>query len=586
MAPELVVVAIAFVIAAVVMWRARRIEGGAPAGKAVALLVVSAAGASALAGFVRPPPAPPPPSGIPPRSHEDGYASSDACRSCHPSEHASWSRTFHRTMTQRAEPSAVRAPLPAAMELDGLTYEVAVEAGRVVAGRPGKKEPVLLTTGSHHYQAFWVAGERPGELALFPLVYVFREARWLARRDVFLQPPGTSDAASGHGARWNSNCLACHAVAGRPGHDEDTNVFRTREAELGIACEACHGPGEAHAAARRNPIARVSQNGTSDPTIVNPARLGAERASAVCGQCHSFAYPRDEATWWSAGYATSFHPGDALETSRFVLFPETLGEKGAPKIEAAEASLYWSDGTIRVGGREYNGLVRSPCFEHGDGDRKMSCLSCHSMHASDPDDQLRTDRSTSATCLGCHAGRDAPAHVRHAAGSPATQCESCHMPKTTYALLKSIRSHRIESPNVATALATGRPTACNLCHLSRSLGWTADRLDEWYGAKSIAIPADVRDVPVAAFLALRGDAAMRALVAAAMGEPDSRAASGAGWQRGVLSVLRADDYAAVRLIAERSSASFPGTDDVELVDAETRKSLLARRDTRAITISE
>ena len=415
-------------------------------------------------------------------------------------------------------------------------------------------------------------------------MYVLREAQWLPRRDVFLQPPG--EAASGHGARWNPNCLACHAVAGRPGHDEDTNVFRTREAELGIACEACHGPGAAHVAARQNPIARLSQNGTEDPTIVNPSMLSAERSSAVCGQCHSFAYPRDESSWWTAGYATSFRPGDALEPSRFVLFPETLGEKGAPRVEAAEASLYWSDGTIRVGGREYNGLVRSPCFEPGDGDRKMSCLSCHSMHASDPDDQLRRDRSTSATCLGCHAGRDAPAHVRHAAGSAATQCESCHMPKTTYALLKSIRSHRIESPSVATAVATGRPTACNLCHLDRSLAWTADRLDAWYGAKSIAVPAEGRDLPVAAVLALRGDAAMRALVAAAMSDPEARAASGTEWERGLLSVLRTDDYAAVRLIAERSAADFPGADTRALVDPATQKSLLAQRDTRAITISE
>ena len=27
---------------------------------------------------------------------------SESCRSCHPSEHASWGRSFHRTMTQRA----------------------------------------------------------------------------------------------------------------------------------------------------------------------------------------------------------------------------------------------------------------------------------------------------------------------------------------------------------------------------------------------------------------------------------------------------------------------------------------------------
>src|SRR5438445_13841692 len=34
-------------------------------------------------------------------SDDGGYVGSGACHACHPSEHASWSRTYHRTMTQR-----------------------------------------------------------------------------------------------------------------------------------------------------------------------------------------------------------------------------------------------------------------------------------------------------------------------------------------------------------------------------------------------------------------------------------------------------------------------------------------------------
>ena len=38
-----------------------------------------------------------------------------------------------------------------------------------------------------------------------------------------------------------------------------------------------------------------------------------------------------------------------------------------------------------VTGREYNGLLDTPCFQRG----KMSCLSCHSMHGyHDRNDQL------------------------------------------------------------------------------------------------------------------------------------------------------------------------------------------------------
>jgi hypothetical protein len=38
-----------------------------------------------------------------------GYLGSDACAACHPGEHATWAATYHRTMTQRATPTSVRA---------------------------------------------------------------------------------------------------------------------------------------------------------------------------------------------------------------------------------------------------------------------------------------------------------------------------------------------------------------------------------------------------------------------------------------------------------------------------------------------
>src|SRR5271170_2831658 len=35
-----------------------------------------------------------------------GYVTSDSCRACHPSEYASWHRSYHRTMTQPASGAA------------------------------------------------------------------------------------------------------------------------------------------------------------------------------------------------------------------------------------------------------------------------------------------------------------------------------------------------------------------------------------------------------------------------------------------------------------------------------------------------
>lgn len=44
-------------------------------------------------------------------------------------------------------------------------------------------------------------------------------------------------------------------------------------------------------------------------------------------------------------------------------------------------NTFWSDGTIRVTGREYMGIIESPCYRG----KALSCLSCHSLHKSEND---------------------------------------------------------------------------------------------------------------------------------------------------------------------------------------------------------
>src|SRR5690606_14450564 len=95
---------------------------------------------------------------------------------------------------------------------------------RQAADIPSVERRIVMTTGSHHYQAYWVGGERGNELWQFPFVYHFETRRFIPRRDAFLQPPD----APPHQARWNSNCIQCHSVAGRPQHDPETDRFQTR----------------------------------------------------------------------------------------------------------------------------------------------------------------------------------------------------------------------------------------------------------------------------------------------------------------------------------------------------------------------
>jgi predicted CXXCH cytochrome family protein len=313
----------------------------------------------------------------------------------------------------------------------------------------------------------------------------------------------------------------------------------------------------------------------TDPSIVQPKKLSAERSSEVCGQCHAYAYPRDEEDWWRRGYTTSYRPSRSLDASRHLLTQELLLAREGPTLEAEVDSLYWRDGTMRVGGREYNAMILSPCFEKGVGDRKIACTSCHTMHRGNPDDQLGD-----ALCVSCHV---MPAeHTHHAPSSPASACVACHMPKTSYALFRAIRSHRIESPDVARSLASDRLPACNLCHLDRTLAWTAEKLSAWYGQRPVAVPQE--RVPAVVAWALSGDAAKRVLAADAMGDADALLASGSDWEGGILRELGRDPYAAVRFVAERSLRSVRS--DRDLIPMDWVRMEIAHRDDRPVTIAE
>lgn len=522
---------------------ARALEGAARAAILALAALLFALGAL---GQTRAP-APSPPMGAPREKH-GAYVGSGACAPCHPSEHASWKRTYHRTMTRAATEQTVLAPLDA-------------RGGAVYAG--GRR--VALVTGSHHEQAYWLDGDKRGELELYPEVWLVEERRFVPRRDAFIDPPDHPARS----VRYSSNCIQCHTTAPEPGlraGELDTEV-----AELGVACEACHGPGAEHVRKHGDPIERwvARSDHKRDPTIAQPAALTPARGAEVCGQCHAYAYPRDEDDWWTHGYTRSFRPSQRLDASRFLLTKPLLEARTGPTLDAEVESLFWRDGTMRVGGREYNAMILSPCFqEGGEGARSITCTSCHSMHAADRDDQLKRE-----LCEGCHA---MPAsHTHHAVGSSGSACVACHMPKTSYALFRAIRSHRIDSPRASSE----RVPACNLCHIDKTRAWTSAKLAAWYGLAreegDDAMPAVVR-------WALEGDAAERALAADALGDPDALAISGARWEGPILDRLARDPYAAVRFIAARSRARV--SSDVELVPRAVIEG--ARRDDRPVTIAE
>jgi hypothetical protein len=135
------------------------------------------------------------------------------------------------------------------------------------------------------------------------------------------------------------------------------------------------------------------------------------------------------------------------------------------------------------------------------------------------------------------------------------------MPHTSWGLLKAIRSHQITNPSVDTTLKTGRPNACNLCHLDQSLGWTMKHLANWYGTSEVKLTDEQQSTSAAVLWALRGEAGQRALMAWSMGWQPAQQASGSQWMAPFLAQLLDDPYAAVRYRAGRGLRQIPGFED-------------------------
>jgi hypothetical protein len=341
-----------------------------------------------------------------------------------------------------------------------------------------------------------------------------------------------------------------------------TNVTLTLNNEM-YACEACHGPGEKHVRANSVPLRRYARRHSrdGDSTIVNPARLTSQKSSEVCGQCHAAQSSRSQGKWLAEG--TEYWPRKQIDTNCALLPGQDLQQIGstAGERQAAQFSslvgYFWRDGMVRVSGREYNGLAETPCFQRG----HMSCLSCHSMHKmTDADVQLTPGTESNQACYQCHKEYSATLaqHTHHAPNSPGSLCYNCHMPHTTYGLLKATRSHQITSPGVRSSIDTGRPNACNLCHLDQTLAWTAKTLHEWYRQPVAALEADFANTSASAVWLLRGDAGQRALIAWHMGWSPAKQASGTNWLVPYLAETLDDPYAAVRYIGQRSLKCLPG----------------------------
>lgn len=510
-----------------------------------------------------------------------GYVGAEKCQECHEDQHHTWFHTYHRKMTQKATVDSVIPKIDDLILTHGTTnpaVRLFRENGRFWAefrnpdGSPvttettPSRQPIVMTTGSHHQQLLWLPTGRGRSLVNVPYIYLIETGEWIPLGSNFVQPPG--EAVRFMNTKWNTECLRCHTTHPRAREIEEGVTYDTMIGQLGISCESCHGPGAPHITHHRQ-----NTNTTPDP-IANPHKMDHRISSQICGSCHSFNTVREDIPF------EDFRPGQNLHVQRQVLRFDKTGREAlrasttdTNSVSAAIEKLgrmFWRDGIPRATGREYQGLMHTTCHTEGE----MSCMSCHRMHQAKSDerpieewtdDLLDHRRLGDGACTQCHDTDkySALAHTRHAAGSAGSQCMNCHMPHTSYGLLKAIRSHGITSPDVAASRDLGRPNACNLCHLDQSIEWTANKLKEWYDIPIPNLTQDERELAAGPLWTIKGDAGVRALAAWHMSWEPARKASGKEWIAPYLAMLLKDPYDAVRFLARRSTWQTPDYENLK-----------------------
>ncbi len=257
---------------------------------------------------------------------------------------------------------------------------------------------------------------------------------------------------------WNARCAECHATGFNKNYDSQTRRYQSTQAEIGVGCEACHGPGEAHVAWARSPSTSLGKrwpNLTKNGFTVDLSDQSAETEIQQCAGCHSRREP--------------FGDGNPLPGTAY---------HDAYRLSLLRQGLYHADGSIQDEVYVYGSFLQSKMYARG-----VRCSDCHDVHSAG----LKAEGN--AVCTQCHSAAgndrfptlrkatyDAPSHHFHQPGSDGAQCKSCHMIERVYMGVDPRRDHSFRIPRPDLASQANTPDACTDCHKNRDAAWAANQI--------------------------------------------------------------------------------------------------------------
>ncbi|MCK6479878.1 MAG: ammonia-forming cytochrome c nitrite reductase subunit c552, partial [Planctomycetes bacterium] len=413
-------------------------------------------GASGVPSAPAPAPAPAParpapaPGSAPPSGDLAGSAS---CRECHADFYRKWETSRHglaMRVVDRAFVASLLAPAPGPVAAGKGTWTVDLAPFppvlREEGAGGGRAFPLAHALGGKNVFYFLTPLER-GRLQVLPLAYDVKGRRWYdaaatMTRHAAETPVDWRDPL----LTFNTSCHSCHVSQLATNYDEATDSYRTTWAEPGISCETCHNSGREHVEAMR---AAAGGPPPADLRILRYRGLDHASSTATCSACHAKARP----------LGTAYRAGDPFFDHY--------------DLAALEDPDFHPDGRDLGENYTMTSWYLSPCVQSG----TLDCLHCHTSSG-----RYRfTGEEANRACAPCHETRvaDAPAHHRHAPGTPGSRCVDCHMPKTRFAGMER-SDHSMRPPMPAATARFGSPNACNLCHADRDAAWADRTVREWH----------------------------------------------------------------------------------------------------------
>ena len=493
------------------------------------------------------------------------FTGSQACQRCHQDQYASWERALHLKMTRQAAAAQVAADFRTGTRFQkyGRSYEMSTRDGRrfVTVTRRGSAPEtfeVHYTLGARRFQGY-LSKLPDGRIYVLPVFWHVETSQWIDFKEITPLPDEDHDFRQ----IWNVNCFNCHATNLEQNFNPRTLKYDTTWTELGIGCEACHGPGAAHIALMERWEKYPPATRTAAIEIFSPRKAARRQVFDACGYCHGN----------KTNFFTGFKPGDRYED---YALPFLISQPIPPEDPQGD---YWPDGRPTRFNRP-QALTTSGCFMKG----QAACTDCHLAHGARNDHALKLPfERSNGLCTQCHAPlADAAVlatHTRHPAASAGSRCVECHMSDVNWRLLNRRRDHTFAAPVPELTARFGVPNACTTCHDGRAPEWAAAQMDAWYGSDNRARRAASVQLSDAMYAAGSGDVRAIAPLSAIVVDPSRGAlirASAAEFLGRLLPRAAGPDLAAM-------NALIRATTDGEPVVRARATSALARTGDRRVT---